>query len=480
MQRGDLLADCASSDRGELAIGKSITVAYMPWEGYNFEDAVVISERLLNEDIYTSLHIRRYEASVRETEYGLEKIRATPHPLGREEWGERLGLDRNGLVRSGKWVNPSDVLIGKQTPLGPRHLTPHERLAYDLLGIIPPTHRDTSLRLGEEERGGGRVVGSEVLEWHTPRIPLGQQQTPPSPPFGGLGKGGRRGGKGGGRKGMVKSHPIPRRARVYVATRKRIRIGDKVSGRHGNKGIISRILPREDMPYLPNGVPVDMVLNPLGVPSRMNVGQVMECLLGLAASHLGQRFKVTPFDEMHGPQASRALVYLKLYQARLRSGYQWLFNPDLPGKIRLVDGRSGLPFTQSVTVGQPYMLKLIHMVDEKMHSRATGPYALVTMQPLGGKSHGGGQRVGEMEVWALEGFGAAYNLQEMLTSKSDDVIGRMHVIDSIASHQTPSSSNPEAFRVMARELRALCINVGVYNVDRTFLFRSKGSLSQLT
>jgi DNA-directed RNA polymerase subunit beta len=257
----------------------------------------------------------------------------------------------------------------------------------------------------------------------------------------------------------------PGRVRVYLAEKRKIQIGDKVAGRHGNKGIVSKILPRQDMPYLPNGDAIDMVLNPLGIPSRMNVGQVFECLLGLASIQLGQAFKVTPFDEIYGAEASRSLVYLKLYQARLRTHQDWLFNLGFPGKSALFDGRTGYPFDQWVTAGNAYMLKLVHLVDEKIHARSTGPYSLVTKQPLGGRSKHGGQRLGEMEVWALEGFGAAYTLQEMLTSKSDDIVGREQVVEAILFKGRMSLGNPEAFKVLVRELQSLCLDVGVYAIS---------------
>ena len=250
-----------------------------------------------------------------------------------------------------------------------------------------------------------------------------------------------------------------------MAEKRKIQVGDKVAGRHGNKGIVSKILPRQDMPYLPNGSVIDMVLNPLGIPSRMNVGQVFECLLGLAGLQLGQHFKITPFDEIYGAEASRSLVYLKLYQARLRTTQDWLFNLSFPGKSALFDGRTGVPFDQWVTVGQAYMLKLVHLVDEKIHARSTGPYSLVTKQPLGGRSKHGGQRLGEMEVWALEGFGAAYTLQEMLTSKSDDIVGREQVVEAILFKGRMSLGNPEAFKVLVRELQSLCLDVGVYAIS---------------
>ena len=261
------------------------------------------------------------------------------------------------------------------------------------------------------------------------------------------------------------------RVRIYLAEERRIQVGDKVAGRHGNKGIVSTILPRQDMPYLPDGQIIDVVLNPLGIPSRMNVGQVFECLLGLAGMQLGQHFQVTPFDEVYGAEASRSLVYLKLYQARLRRNQNWIFNFKFPGKVALFDGRTGQLFDQWVTVGYAYMLKLVHLVDEKIHARSTGPYSLVTKQPLGGRSKHGGQRLGEMEVWALEGFGAAYILQEMLTSKSDDVVGREQAVEAILFKGKMSLGNPEAFKVLVRELQSLCLDVGVYAISSERLDR---------
>ena len=242
-------------------------------------------------------------------------------------------------------------------------------------------------------------------------------------------------------------------------------MGDKIAGRHGNKGIVSKILPRQDMPYLPDGTPVDIVLNPLGVPSRMNVGQIFECLLGFAGINLNEKYKITPFDETFGPEASRSMVFSKLYSARLKTNRDWLFNPTFPGKLQLFDGCTGNAFDQHVTVGQAYILKLIHLVDEKIHARSTGPYSLVTQQPLRGRSKHGGQRVGEMEVWALEGFGAAYTLQELLTIKSDDMKGRHKAVDSILKNKPISLGTPESFKVLIRELQSLCLDVRIYSIE---------------
>ncbi len=272
---------------------------------------------------------------------------------------------------------------------------------------------------------------------------------------------------------------FPTKVRIYLAERRKIQVGDKVAGRHGNKGILSVLLGEYDMPYLPDGRPLDMILNPLGVPSRMNVGQVFECLLGLAGDFLNQQYKIPPFDEMYGAEASRSLVYLKLYQARLKSGQHWLFYPTKPGKTRITDGRNGEPFNQFVTVGSAYIIKLVHLVDEKIHARSTGPYSLVTKQPLGGRSKHGGQRLGEMEVWALEGFGAAYTLQEMLTSKSDDVLGRQEVLKAILSKKGSPLGNPEAFKVLVRELQSLCLDIRVSVLTGSPMRRKRVDISQV-
>jgi len=428
IQRGDLLADCSASQFGELALGKNILIAYLPWEGYNFEDAVVISERLVFEDVYTSIHVQKYEIEIGETKFGLETI--TPKIPGRSlEQTERL--NSKGIVKIGTWVKEGDILVGKVSPRGHQSLSPYERLAYDIANVEAATTEDTSLRVPKGVEG--RVINYQVFE--ALNIPLDQQVSGPG------------------------------RVRVYLAEKRRIQVGDKVAGRHGNKGIVSTILPCQDMPYLPDGTVIDMVLNPLGIPSRMNVGQVFECLLGLAGAQLGQQFKITPFDEIYGSEASRSLVYLKLYQARLRTNQDWLFNLRFPGKSAIFDGRTGLVLDQWVTVGYAYILKLVHLVDEKIHARSTGPYSLVTKQPLGGRSKHGGQRLGEMEVWALEGFGAAYILQEMLTSKSDDIVGREQIVRSILFKERMSLGNPEAFKVLVRELQSLCLDVGVYAIS---------------
>ena len=439
VQKGDLVADCAASDSGDLALGKNVVVAYMPWEGYNFEDAIVISDRLIADDLYTSVHIERYEIKVSKNSQGRERITNQIPSLP----SRRLNhLDNYGIARVSSWVRPGDILVGKVVELK-RPLSPYERLAWELASRLSPNSperekwlnkvwlEDVSLRLPPGVCG--RVINSQVVstEWSEKE---------------------------------EKSYPLE--VHVYLAVKRKIQVGDKLAGRHGNKGIVSIVLPRQDMPYLGDGTSVDMVLNPLGVPSRMNLGQIFECLLGLAGSHLGCNFKVTPFDEIAGGEASRSLVFLKLYQCRLIYRQQWLFTPTFPGKSKLFDGRTGEPFENWVTVGRAYMLKLIHMVDHKIHARSTGPYSLFTRQPVRGRARRGGQRLGEMEVWAVEGFGAAYTLQEFLTIKSDDLKARAALQRDFYKHNDVtlgkvniSPGNPEAFRVLVSELRALCLHI---------------------
>ncbi|MEN9219495.1 MAG: DNA-directed RNA polymerase subunit beta, partial [Thermostichales cyanobacterium GMQP_bins_62] len=341
-------------------------------------------------------------------------------------------LDENGIVRVGAWVKAGDILVGKVTPKGESDQPPEERLLRAIFGEKARDVRDNSLRVPNGERG--RVVDVRVFT---------REQGDELPPG----------------ANMV--------VRVYVALKRKIQVGDKIAGRHGNKGIISRILPIEDMPCLPDGRPVDILLNPLGVPSRMNVGQVFECLLGWAAEHLGVRFKIMPFDEMHGQEASRLSVEAKLREAREKTGQDWIFNDQGPytGKILLRDGRTGEFFDQPVTVGKAYMLKLVHLVDDKIHARSTGPYSLVTQQPLGGKAQQGGQRFGEMEVWALEAYGAAYILQELLTVKSDDMVGRNEALNAIVKGQPiPRPGTPESFKVLVRELQSLGLDVSIFKL----------------
>lgn len=428
VHQGDLLADGSSTQNGELALGQNVLIAYMPWEGYNFEDAILISERLVCQDIYTSIHIEKYEIEARQTKLGSEEFTRDIPNVGQYILRH---LDSNGVVSSGAWVEGGDILVGKVTPKGESDQTPEGRLLRAIFGEKARDVKDSSLRMPTGVRG--RVIDVRVFQ---------------TSPIVGL-----------ERKNVIQ---------VYVAQKRRVQVGDKIAGRHGNKGIVSRILPIQDMPYLPNGTPVDMVLNPLGVPSRMNVGQVFESLLGLAGNFLGQHFKLTPFDEMYGSECSRSLVYSKLWEARKTTGYPWLFDPDFPGKTFLFDGRTGEVFDQPVTIGYAYMLKLVHLVDDKIHARSTGPYSLVTQQPLGGRAKHGGQRLGEMEVWALEGFGAAYTLQELLTVKSDNMQGRNEALNAIIKGRPiPKPGTPESFKVLIRELQSLCLDIGLYTINST-------------
>ena len=425
---GQVLADGSATEGGELALGQNILVAYMPWEGYNYEDAILISERLVMDDVYTSIHIEKYEIEARQTKLGPEEITREIPNVGEDALRQ---LDETGIIRVGAWVEAGDILVGKVTPKGESDQPPEEKLLRAIFGEKARDVRDNSLRVPNGEKG--RVVDVRVFT---------REQGDELPPG----------------ANMV--------VRVYVAQKRKIQVGDKMAGRHGNKGIISRILPMEDMPYLPDGTCVDIVLNPLGVPSRMNVGQVFECLLGWVGENLSVRFKLTPFDEMFGAEASRTLVHGKLAQAREETGNDWIFDEANPGKITVYDGRTGEPFDRPITIGKAYMLKLVHLVDDKIHARSTGPYSLVTQQPLGGKAQQGGQRFGEMEVWALEAFGAAYTLQELLTVKSDDMQGRNEALNSIVKGKAiPRPGTPESFKVLMRELQSLGLDIAVHKVE---------------
>lgn len=425
---GQILADGSATEGGELALGQNVLVAYMPWEGYNYEDAILISERLVSDDVYTSIHIEKYEIEARQTKLGPEEITREIPNVGEDALRQ---LDETGIIRIGAWTDSGDILVGKVTPKGESDQPPEEKLLRAIFGEKARDVRDNSLRVPNGEKG--RVVDVRVFT---------REQGDELPPG----------------ANMV--------VRVYVAQKRKIQVGDKMAGRHGNKGIISRILPQEDMPYLPDGTPLDIVLNPLGVPSRMNVGQVFECLLGWAGHNLDVRFKIIPFDEMYGEEASRLTTHGKMMEAREKVGQDWVFNPDNAGKIKVYDGRSGEPFDRDVTVGKAYMLKLVHLVDDKIHARSTGPYSLVTQQPLGGKAQQGGQRFGEMEVWALEAFGCAYILQELLTVKSDDMQGRNEALNAIVKGKAiPRPGTPESFKVLMRELQSLCLDIAAHKLQ---------------
>ncbi|NCG17006.1 MAG: DNA-directed RNA polymerase subunit beta, partial [Synechococcales cyanobacterium H12SWP_bin.12] len=422
---GQVLADGSACEGGEIALGQNVLIAYMPWEGYNYEDAILVSERLVNDDLYTSVHIEKYEIEARQTKLGPEEITREIPNVAEESLGN---LDEMGIIRIGAFVESGDILVGKVTPKGESDQPPEEKLLRAIFGEKARDVRDNSLRVPSTERG--RVVDVRIYT---------REQGDELPPG----------------ANMV--------VRVYVAQRRKIQVGDKMAGRHGNKGIISRILPREDMPYLPDGTPVDICLNPLGVPSRMNVGQVFELLMGWAAHNLDCRVKIVPFDEMYGAEKSQQTVQAYLKEAASQPGKDWIFNPENPGKLLLRDGRTGEPFDQPVAVGYSHFLKLVHLVDDKIHARSTGPYSLVTQQPLGGKAQQGGQRLGEMEVWALEAYGAAYTLQELLTVKSDDMQGRNEALNAIVKGKPiPRPGTPESFKVLMRELQSLGLDIAVF------------------
>ena len=410
---GDVLADGPSTDMGEISLGRNITVGFMTWEGYNYEDAVLINERIVKDDVFTSIHIEEYECEARDTKLGPEEISNDIPNVGEEALKD---LDERGIIRIGAEVRSGDILVGKVTPKGETELTAEERLLRAIFGEKAREVRDTSLRVPHGE--GGIIVDVKVFTRENR-----DELTP-------------------GVNEMV---------RVYIAQKRKLSVGDKIAGRHGNKGVISRILPQEDMPFLPDGTPLDFVLNPLGVPSRMNIGQVLEMHLGWASKKLGWHIATPVFDGANNEDIVESL------QA---AG----FDPD--GKTVLFDGRTGDPFENRVTVGVMYILKLVHLVDDKIHARSTGPYSLVTQQPLGGKAQFGGQRFGEMEVWALEAYGAAYTLQEILTVKSDDVEGRVKTYEAIVKGEPiPQPGIPESFRVMLKELQSLGLDVVVQDKE---------------
>ena len=383
----------------------------MTWEGYNYEDAVLLSEKLVKEDYFTSVHIEEYECDARDTKLGPEEITRDIPNVGEDILKD---LDDDGIIRIGAEVRPGDILVGKVTPKGETELTAEERLLRAIFGEKAREVRDTSLRVPHGENG--KVVDVKIFYREN-----GDELSP----------------------------GVNKLVRIYVAQKRKISVGDKMAGRHGNKGVVSRILPQEDMPFLPDGTPVEIVLNPLGVPSRMNIGQVLECHLGWAAKTLGQYMATPVFD---GATENDIIDTLK--EAGLPAD----------GKTVLYDGRTGEPFDNKITVGYVYMLKLHHLVDDKIHARSTGPYSLVTQQPLGGKAQFGGQRFGEMEVWALEAYGAAYTLQEIITVKSDDIVGRVKTYEAIVKGENvPDAGVPESFKVLVKELQSLCLDVSVLN-----------------
>ncbi len=413
VKEGDILADGPATKNGEMALGRNVLIAFTTWEGYNYEDAVLISERLVKEDVYTSIHIEEYDCECRDTKLGPEEITRDIPNVGDDVLKD---LDENGIIRIGAEVRPGDILVGKVTPKGETELTAEERLLRAIFGEKAREVRDTSLRVPHGE--AGTIVDVKIFtRENSDELGPGVNQV----------------------------------IRCYIAQKRKISVGDKMAGRHGNKGVISRILPEEDMPFMPDGTPVDIVLNPLGVPSRMNLGQVLEVHLGMAAKLLGWKVATPVFDGATDEEIR------KLFK---KSGY------SEDGKTVLYDGRTGDPFDHPVTVGVMYMLKLHHLVDDKIHARSTGPYSLVTQQPLGGKAQFGGQRFGEMEVWALEAYGAAYTLQEMLTVKSDDTVGRVKTYESIVKGENvPKPGVPEGFKVLVKELQGLGLDIRLLSAD---------------
>ncbi len=408
---GDVIADGPSTDKGELALGRNVLVAFMPWEGYNYEDAILLSEKLVKDDVFTSIHIEEYECDARDTKLGPEEITRDIPNVGEEVLRD---LDDRGIIRIGAEVRPGDILVGKVTPKGETELTAEERLLRAIFGEKAREVRDTSLRVPHGE--SGIIVDVKVFTRE---------------------------------QGDELSPGVNQLVQVYIAQKRKISEGDKMAGRHGNKGVISRILPEEDMPFMPDGTPVEIVLNPLGVPSRMNIGQVLETHLGWAARALGLKVATPVFDG-----AGEQDMIDMLQRANL----------PVSGKTVLYDGRTGESFDREITVGIVYMLKLAHLVDDKIHARSTGPYSLVTQQPLGGKAQFGGQRFGEMEVWALEAYGAAYTLQELLTVKSDDIVGRVKTYEAIVKGENvPEPGVPESFKVLIKELQSLCLDVKILN-----------------
>jgi DNA-directed RNA polymerase subunit beta len=453
VEAGDVIADGPSTSKGELALGKNPLIGFMTWEGYNYEDAVLLSERLVQDDVYTSIHIEEYETEARDTKLGPEEITRDIPGVGEDALKD---LDERGVIRIGAEVRAGDILVGKVTPKGETELTPEERLLRAIFGEKARDVRDTSLRVPHGEFG--IIVDAKVFsKANNDELGAGVNEN----------------------------------VRIYIAQKRKIQVGDKMAGRHGNKGVVSRVLPVEDMPYLPNGRPLDIVLNPLGVPSRMNIGQVLEIHLSLAAQVLGIKISTPVFDGAKESDIAEMLVlandYANLPLDEFINKYEDQINPELMdyliqnqdyrkewegvpissnGKVQLRDGRTGEPFDGEVTIGFMHYLKLHHLVDDKIHARSIGPYSLVTQQPLGGKAQFGGQRFGEMEVWALEAYGASHVLQEILTVKSDDVTGRVKTYEAITKGENISTPGvPESFKVLLKELQSLALDVTVLDKE---------------
>nr|YP_009519601.1 RNA polymerase b-subunit [Udotea argentea]AYC65544.1 RNA polymerase b-subunit [Udotea argentea] len=431
-QKGDLISDCSASSKGELALGKNLLVGYMPWEGFNFEDAVLINEKIVSK--YTSLHIEKYDFEICKT--GSEKITRNIPGIDIQK------LDKNGIIKIGSWVEEGDVLVGIIIPFNRKTLVTYEKLLYDIVNKKIQNQKMLEIQekcLRAPEGVSGRII--RIICKNNNENPniiesLNQHNN--------------------------NNNSSLKKITVYIAKKKNFKVGDKISGRHGNKGIISKILSNSDMPYMVNGNTLDVLLNPLGVPSRMNVGQILECLLGFTGKIFNTQFKIICFDEMYGYEASRSFVYSKLFESCKKTNQKWLFNKKTPGKFHLFDGRNGQSFSQPIMVGTTYLMKLIHIVDEKIHARSTGPYSLITQQPLRGRGKHGGQRLGEMEVWALQGFGCIYTLQELLTIKSDDVDGRNKILQTLLKNTSITFDIPDSFYIILRELKCLCLDLQLF------------------
>jgi DNA-directed RNA polymerase subunit beta len=440
-----VIADGPCTESGEMALGKNLLVAFMPWEGHNYEDAIILSQRLVQDDVLSSIHIEEHEVDARDTKLGPEEITRDIPNVSEEVLAD---LDERGIIRIGAEVVPGDILVGKVTPKGETELTPEERLLRAIFGEKAREVRDTSLKVPHGEQG--KVIGVRVFS---------REEGDELPPG------------------------VNELVRVYVAQKRKITDGDKLAGRHGNKGVISKILPVEDMPFLEDGTPVDIILNPLGVPGRMNVGQVLETHLGWIAAQgwdiggvehaWAERLRDKGFERVESHTNMATPVFDGAHEEELTGLLNsTLVNRDglrmvgVNGKARMFDGRSGEPFKDPISVGYIYILKLLHLVDDKIHARSTGPYSMITQQPLGGKAQFGGQRFGEMEVWALEAYGAAYALQELLTIKSDDVPGRVKVYEALVKGENiPEPGIPESFKVLIKEMQSLCLNVEVLSSD---------------
>ncbi|MBR2504715.1 MAG: DNA-directed RNA polymerase subunit beta, partial [Elusimicrobiaceae bacterium] len=506
VKKGQVLADGPSMDRGCLSLGRNLLVGFMCWEGYNYEDAILVSSRLVRDDVFTSIHLHEFNVDARNTKLGAEEITRDIPNIGAEALSH---LDNDGIVLPATVVEPGDILVGKVTPKGEQQLTPEERLLKVIFGKKADDVVDASLRVPPGTSGkvlGTRVfVRKEKLTKAEEKARVKALETEKEQSLELLAEQRKRALDNAkatikkedalkketarlnalykmfekkavehyerelefSKQGDELAVTVNKSVKVYIASKRKLHVGDKMSGRHGNKGIVARILPEEDMPYLPDGTPLDVVLSPLGIPSRMNVGQLLETMLGWAAKHLQYNAATPVFD---GPSEAEVVEQIKLAKEKIlddkglkgkeREEYAKKYLPDDYCRITLYDGRTGLPFEEKVTIGYMYMLKLIHLVEDKVHARSTGPYSLITRQPLGGKAQFGGQRFGEMEVWAIEGYGATYTLQEFLTVKSDDFAGRTKMYESIVKGDAPAQPGvPESFKVLIKELQALGLSV---------------------